>query len=309
MRGYGPWHPQTTSPELIEPKGKLSAKHPLLGYANLPGKFHVTLSGGHRWKVTHLSHGLRATHLVQSGKRKRSKKEIWILGCSFTYGWGVNDNETFTWLLQEQLPNYEVVNFGVCGYGTMHSLIQFREALKEREKPVTAVIVYASFHDERNTMLRSWRKACVRSSNLQGHFPYARLDADGNLQIFHDQKYFHEFPFMRRSALMHQIEQYYNRVEDRYYCSHEVTKAIMKDFARSCRENSISLVVASVESDPDMLQFCEKEGAQTIDISVDLKQRGNAIPGDGHPTARVHRQYAQKLEPLLRNVISSRVPS
>jgi hypothetical protein len=162
MRGYGPWHPQTTSPELIEPKGKLSAKHPLLGYANLPGKFHVTLSGGHRWKVTHLSHGLRATHFVQSGKRKRSKKEIWILGCSFTYGWGVNDDETFAWLLQEKLPNYEVVNFGVCGYGTMHSLIQFREALKEREKPVTAVIVYASFHDERNTMLRSWRNPTFR---------------------------------------------------------------------------------------------------------------------------------------------------
>ncbi len=59
---------------------------------------------------------------------------------------------------KKKLPQYEIVNFGVSGYGTIHSLIQFQEALKTRTTPKIAIIAYAWFHDARNTFLRKRKK-------------------------------------------------------------------------------------------------------------------------------------------------------
>jgi len=94
-------------------------------------------------------------------------------------------------MLQEKLPDYRVVNFVVPGYSTVQSLIQFKTALKGGQKPEIAVVAYALFHDQRNTLPR-WRRKVVASSNKLGEvaLPYARLDAGGRLRLFeHDPLY------------------------------------------------------------------------------------------------------------------------
>ena len=49
------------------------------------------------------------------------------MGDSFAMGWGVNDNETFSYLLEKKI-NRPVYNLGVSGYGTVRELIRFKEA-------------------------------------------------------------------------------------------------------------------------------------------------------------------------------------
>jgi hypothetical protein len=89
----------------------------------------VTLPGGYSFTVTHFPSKLRITHPLATYTDRRSKPEIWIMGCSFTHGWSLNDQDTYPWLLQARLPQYVVVNYGVEGYGTLHALLQLREAL------------------------------------------------------------------------------------------------------------------------------------------------------------------------------------
>src|SRR5262249_45375581 len=154
-----------------------------------------------------------------------------LLGCSFTHGWGVNDEETYAWRLQEMLPDYRVVNFGVVGYGTVHSWIQFETAFRGGGKPRGAGIAYARLHAARNTFLRSHRKCLVPFSKLgERRQPYARLDAEGSVRLHEADALYTEFVGMRQSAVVHALERTYNRIEDHFWQSHEVSKALLLKF-------------------------------------------------------------------------------
>lgn len=204
LAGIGPWTKKDANIR-VEPGGTFFFPHPTLGYTHIPGSFHVTLPDGYDFHVTHLPNTLRVTHPLDTYPSAGDKDEIWIFGCSFTHGWGLNDEDTYAWRLQEALPDYEVVNFGANGYGTLNSLIQFREALATK-KPKIAVLAYASFHDARNTFLRKRRKSVAPWNNLGPlALPYASLDRDGKLHYAMADVVYRPFPLMQRSALAHFI--------------------------------------------------------------------------------------------------------
>jgi hypothetical protein len=313
--GYKAWNPEQPRTITVEPGGKFFMKHPALGYTHIPGQFKITLSGAYTFRVTNLENTLRITHPLNTYHAEGAKPQIWIFGDSITYGESVNDEETYPWLLQERFPDYEIVNFGAQGYGTLQSLIQLREALQHGDKPKLAIIAYASFHDVRNTFIRLRRKMIVPAEYLGPlNQPYARLGSDGKLEIFMDSSEFREFPLMRYSAFINALEEAYDRYEERHSQSHEVTKAIIKEFSDLCKANGIELVVASLTSDQttyDMLSYCRSEGIKTADMWVDYinVKENNNMPYDSHPSAIAHRQYAQKLESFLRDGIISDSPS
>lgn len=310
LKGFRPWTVKQAE-IVVEPGGKFFAPHPTLGYTHLPGQFKVTLAGAYSYKATNLDNTLRVTHPLNTYHPVDHKREIWILGDSVTYGQSVNDEETYPWLLQERFPDYEIVNFGVMGYGTLHSLIQLREALQSGHKPQVAILAYASWHDVRNSFIRFRQKMLAPAAYLGPlNQPYARLTSDGKLDIFMDTIAYREFPLMRYSAFVNAMEETYDRYEERHARSHEVTKVIIKEIFDLCRSNEIEFVVAGLTSDAttsDMFEYCQKEGMKTASIWVDLNiKENNNLPYDSHPSAVAHHQYAQKLESFLRtNVLKT----
>ena len=58
---------------------------------------------------------------------------IAVLGDSFAMGWGVNDKETFSYLLEKKI-NRPVYNLGVSGYGTIRELIRLQEFIEKKDK-------------------------------------------------------------------------------------------------------------------------------------------------------------------------------
>jgi hypothetical protein len=302
--GYQPWQVKDIK-IAVEPGGKFFTPHPTLGYTHLPGKFQVTLPDGYTFEVTHLADTLRITHPLNTYGVGSRKDEIWIFGCSFTHGWTLNDAETYPWLLQAQMPEYEIVNFGVSGYGTLQSFIQFQEALAKRPQPKLVILAYASFHDQRNTLLRLRSKQIVPWNKLGSIVqPYATLDEQGNLNVAIAEMTYREFPLMRDSALMNLIETTYDyKVEDAFYESHTVSKAIIREFSRLAKAHAVELVVAGLLSDPltaDMLAYSREQGITTVDISVDLSIPANRNwPHDPHPSPAANRRYAQKLASCL----------
>ncbi len=65
---------------------------------------------------------------VAGGQRRTSSHEVrgpalLAAGCSFTFGHGLNDQDTWPWLLQEHLPEVHVMNAGCMGYGTDQALL------------------------------------------------------------------------------------------------------------------------------------------------------------------------------------------
>jgi len=60
-------------------------------------------------------------------KKDPNKIRIMVLGDSFTFGEEVSDNETYSYYLENINQNFEVINFGVHGYGHDQMLITLKE--------------------------------------------------------------------------------------------------------------------------------------------------------------------------------------
>lgn len=291
----------------IDRPGNYFTKHHTRGYAYVPGEFTVTIPGPYSYKVTHLHNGLRITH-PSNDKAWENKKGIWIFGCSFTHGYGLNNEDTFPWLLQRALTDYEVVNFGVDGYGTVQSLIQFQESLQNGNKPAVVVVDYASFHDQRNGMSRAWKKVLITNFRFGPmNYPYAKLAPNNKLVLVNEPAPM-DYPglgLLQNSALAQQLDNFYNYLIEKSYRGHDVSKAVLEEFLNLCQANGIDFVVAGIirgPADSDMLEYFNTKGALAVDISVDLDIKANTnLPYDGHPSPIATKQYAQKLESFLRS--------
>jgi hypothetical protein len=294
----------------VEPGGRLSVPHPTLGHAGLPGSFVATLPTGYKFRATHLPDGNRITHPLESYDAASQKPEIWIFGCSNTYGWSLSDEETFPWLLQERFPEYEIVNFGRKAYGTVHSAMQFREALTDKT-PKVVILAYAGFHDLRNTLSRVRRKSMTPYHKLDAPpvHPIARLE-NGVLRYSVEKFEYLEFPLMRQSALSHYLENAYNGREIHRHQNRAVTLAIIADIADLARKHEAAFMIAGIVGAQETLDWAKDNGIPGVDISVDLTiKENNNLPHDAHPSAVANKKYADKLEAFLReNMLRQATP-
>lgn len=99
---------------------------------------------------THNAEGFRGKDFAP----KSSKVRVAALGGSTTYGANVNDGETWPVYLESMLgPDYEVLNFGVIGHGTIEHINMAALALPEHKPDV--LIVHAGLNDLRNMHIRN----------------------------------------------------------------------------------------------------------------------------------------------------------
>jgi len=92
------------------------------------------------------SRGLRGSQ-EYAYERASGVARILVLGDSFTYGFGVRDEETFSYRLQLLLGDTEVLNLGVNGFGTDQQILYFeREGRKYSADLVLLVVYYDDFH-------------------------------------------------------------------------------------------------------------------------------------------------------------------
>jgi hypothetical protein len=84
---------------------------------------------------------------------------IFIFGDSFVFGYGVNDEQTFSYLLQAEIPDKNVHLFALSGYGLSQTYLRF-EQIKNRISDKDIIIIgYADFYDARNVAAPSLRNA------------------------------------------------------------------------------------------------------------------------------------------------------
>jgi hypothetical protein len=105
--------------------GKYSAYHPTRGWAVLPDIRNMTPFGKGKFVNTN-SKGLRGTTEYPYTPTP-GKERILVLGDSFTFGTDVSDDETYSHYLEAALPNIEVLNLGVQGYGQDQMLLYLKE--------------------------------------------------------------------------------------------------------------------------------------------------------------------------------------
>ena len=68
-------------------------------------------------------------------------KDLYVLGDSFVWGYGVGQNEIFTNHLSRLLPGWRVHNCGLAGSGTVEQYILFRHYVYESLRPGDTVVL------------------------------------------------------------------------------------------------------------------------------------------------------------------------
>jgi hypothetical protein len=177
---FGLWferkYPPPAAQDIFEP-ANWARPHDVLGNQPFPG-LHA------RWKryvggkllfdvaVSTDENGLRITPPAP-----QAKESILFFGCSYTFGHGVNDSETFPYLVGAATAGkYAVYNFGFNGYGPNQMLAALQSGWAEtvvRQPPI--LVVYLAIPDH---VRRVWGRELPI---WQMRDPRFELDANGRL--------------------------------------------------------------------------------------------------------------------------------
>jgi lysophospholipase L1-like esterase len=116
-----------------------------------------------------------------SRKRPPQGRRLLVMGDSFAEGWGVQLEESVSKQLEKQVQKaapdkaFEVINFGVAGYGTDQEMLLFEKLGLSYEPDQVLVLFYP------NDLINNANRQGVGAE--RGYKPYFRLGRDDRLQL------------------------------------------------------------------------------------------------------------------------------
>ena len=166
------------------------------GYRAKPGRYIFRYSRLHGGAPEHLDSvvtingdGTRFTGNAPAAPARR----IYVLGDSFVFGDGVNDEQTFSFLLQSAFPRDAVHLHALSGYSWANALVTM-ERIKDRIQPGDIVVLgYAWYYKERHVeaparlrAIRDWMASSFPEIELSAKDRLVRARLDGASKLVLD---------------------------------------------------------------------------------------------------------------------------
>ncbi|MDH5564179.1 MAG: hypothetical protein OEY91_11230, partial [Nitrospirota bacterium] len=95
------------------------------------------------------AYGLRDQEYAFS--KKQGINRIIVLGDSFAWGWGVEQNEIFCEVAEHELNGFEFINLGNNGYGTGQEYLIFEKLGRRFSPDLTVLAFYANDVSDNNS--------------------------------------------------------------------------------------------------------------------------------------------------------------
>ncbi|MFN8315846.1 MAG: SGNH/GDSL hydrolase family protein [Chitinophagales bacterium] len=183
----------------------------------------------HYYTVTTNARGERATDTLPYFKTK--KKRIVFLGDSYTFGECVNNNETFAYVTDSLLEDYEVVNLGIHGYGTDQQYLKLiNEGLKY--KPDIVILGGVSADLPRNNLwFRDYLKPYFTHKNGQLTLHNAHIESP--------EKYIKRFNLRTLNFLLSNYSLHINN----NIANPNTGMAILKAISDTCKAQNIRFMI------------------------------------------------------------------
>lgn len=281
-----------------------------LGVRLNKGIYNITLNDAVKFKATHQNNGERK--VPSSGLN--DGPEVLFLGCSYTYGYGVNDDESFPARIQESHSDWNIRNAAVVGYGTTQHLIQLRERIK-KNPPECVVLALSSVHLIRTVLSQQYR------SNLRIGFRRSSAKVDTRMKGA-------RFPYMNRCCKVsyQNWETMYSEITGRYWFATanflqihydnikepdcdpvEITSCIIKEMAQLCKEKNISFGVICLDTNHKTAKIEQKLKAipwKNVGFSFKSKKYTH-LPHDSHPNQKGHKKIAATIDPFIQSLLNN----
>lgn len=287
---------------------------PVMGWIPKPGKYTVLPyhSSGSEMQYTFLPDGARAS----SPSPNSRPYDVLFIGCSYTLGWAVSDEETYAWKIQTAFPSYHIGNFAVGGFGTYQSLLRLKQLIDQGIKPKIVVLGFNIFHEERNIAVTSWLRDLAKFSK-RSHIavPYCSLNRQGQL-VKHPPKAWPQFHLQEHFAFPQLFIDYYIRHKNgesrRFALRRLITEKLLLELKELTEANNIQLLIALMLFEPEekhhYVSFLSQNGFNFVDSVIDLSP-DLIVPGEVHPNGKAHALWAQKIGAALKPLLESSIPS
>lgn len=247
-----------------------------------------------------------------------------LLGCSYSFGIGVADHETYLWEIAENFPEIQFENKACPGYGTVQCRALLEELLNKSENRRTNSVHYDKIfyglmldHLNRNAELR-WNE----ERGNYNIFPWAEYKS-GNV-IYHEpgvvwwpgSDRFKSIIFFRNLYLNYMEAKMYPRIDWINMCPISDTampiddrieglinykkrlfNGILAEMLELAKNYGAEFYVLFLERNAEDLidPNLKASGLHTLDISFpfQMKEEYYVMPNcGGHPNAKVHKAWA-----------------
>lgn len=291
---------------------------PELGFVTLPGSYTVRIdetgtTRHHDFQVTVLGNGSR--RCAPDADVVPDRPEIWLLGDSFMFGWGNDDETTLGWFLQRFLPDRTVLNLAGPGYGNLQALLMLRRRLPAvPRRPEILVMGYADYYHERNAAAPERLSAFRFNADTDATpawaggdpsaftHPRARI-RDGELVIDTVPLFEPDDPSPGRRR---------KRSELSFGEQQALTSRILAEIADLARQSGSRPVLAWLQGDSSdpVVEAARRAGFAVADLRPDLHAGDwdDFLPFDPHPGPRAHAAYARKLYRTLVRLPAGSAP-
>jgi hypothetical protein len=283
-------------------------RDPVLGWRNNPGVWRAD-EPPHA-PMTFLPDGSRATGTPASA----SGDPVVVIGCSFAEGYGLPDDETFTWLLQQRFPRRPVLNFATPGYGTYQSLQLLDELIGTRKiHPAAVIYGFLPQHAARNVLTSPLLEAFRAFGGQRFSPPHVELH-DGQLRMF-PPFVVSNWPLEDHSALVTLAHQAELRalLAGRDRDEEQVTNQLIAKMSQMAEKEHARFLVATLWDDlpPGLAAYqrmaasMRKAGIEETDVTYRGAETNPVrlhVGGVGHPGPAIDEWWANKLSAWLGQV-------
>tara|TARA_B100000586_G_C20052535_1_gene402648 strand:+ start:13 stop:1005 length:993 start_codon:yes stop_codon:yes gene_type:complete len=265
-----------------------------IGWKSKEGVYDIIASEEYKIKkvLTVLNNGNR-----YSGEGS-GDQQIIIVGGSFTQGWGVNDNETFSYKLQKKLKNFNVKNYGQSGYSGVQSYLLLKELLQESKNPRLVIYAFIDHHEYRNVARGEWLEMLLKYSKT-GHanspkVPFATLNKKNEL-VFHEPSGYLQLPLREQLSFVPIIEKTIMKhtTKKRKKQQKEVARQVFLEMKNISKEFNSKFLMVNLKSNIiEYESFFKKNNISFVDCNLPLTEN-YLIKGDYHPNNKAHTIYSK----------------
>lgn len=224
-----------------------------------------------------------------------------FFGCSFTFGEGVEDDETMPSRTAALAPSVHVYNYGFSGYGPHQMLAQLQGDTMRAEIAEPSGIGVYTFIDHHV------RRVSGTSDGLWGYLwdgpfftvgPDGRLTTPGGFRWSRTPLTFLNYVVSRSqtAALFHRS--FPPPSDAQTDLAVRVIEEARNTFvAKFDSDRFYVLIYPGVRSGPVLIPRLQRAGLKVLDYArlFDGRAVQASIPNDGHPTPEAHRLVARKL--------------
>ncbi len=236
---------------------------------------------------------------------KNPEKRLLFLGCSYTFGQEISDEDTYIYKTSNFFPNWQFDNYAVPGYGTHQCRILLEKLLSNPKCPKYDYVFYSFMNDHPHRIAYEFSYIPDVNNCSQGTMPYADLSWNGVIKYYpQDNMFIPGADMFRALTFLNNFYSMHKSIkEQRTKSRNTLYNAVLEDMLFFCKKYNLDFSVLILDvSEFSINPGTIKKGLNVYDIILqDLYTPKYHVQNNiyHHPNSLANEYWAEKLRAIL----------